>query len=181
MPGFPGISYFYQLLKYMLLRPLGIALSSLLLVASPVNADWEFTRWGMSIKELKRVSPNKIIDNETTCVSEDKQKKELRSLWTGYGTTFDVCFIFVNQKLSQIYLFPKEETNLLPVLMEKYGESNIAYKSSAIFEYYLREPTKNTTIIWQYENEEIVFLKDESNGESREAISIGPSLGKPKL
>lgn len=163
----------------MLLRSLGIALSSLLLVVSPVNADWEFTRWSMSIKELKRVSPIKIIDDKATCKSEDKRKKGLRSLWTGYETTFDICFIFVNQKLSEIWLFSREETDLLPLLTEKYGESNIVYKSSYVSEY-LGKTTKSTYVFWKYNGEQIIFSRDERVGKDeksegvQETITISP-------
>lgn len=159
----------------MFLKPLGIALSSLLLIASPVNADWEFTKWGMSIKELKRVSPIKIIDDGTTCKSEDKRKKGLRSLWTGYGTTFDICFIFVNQKLSEIWLFSKEETDLLPLLTEKYGESNIVYKSSYVSEY-LGKTIKSNHVFWEYNGEQIIFSRDEKSGGVEETITLSPIL-----
>lgn len=163
----------------MLLRSLGIALSSLLLIASPVNADWEFTKWGMSIKELKRVSPIKIIDGGTICKSEDKQKEGLRSLWTGYGTTFDICFIFVNQKLSRIWLFSREETDLLPLLTEKYGESNIVYKSLYVSER-LGRTTKSNHVFWEYNGEQIIFSRDERIGrdekseEVEETITLSP-------
>lgn len=163
----------------MFLKPLGIALSSLLLIASPVNADWEFTKWGMSIKELKRVSPIKIIDNEMICKPEDKRKKGLRSLWTGYGTTFDVCLIFVNQKLSEIWLFSREETDLLPLLTEKYGELNIVYKSSYVSEY-LGKITKSNHVFWKYNGEQIIFSRDERIGrdekseEVEETITLSP-------
>lgn len=159
----------------MFLKPLGIALSSLLLIATPVNADWEFTKWGMSIKELKRVSPIKIIDDGTTCKSEDKRKKGLRSLWTGYGTTFDICFIFVNQKLSEIWLFSKEETDLLPLLTEKYGESNIVYKSLHVSEY-LGRTIKSNHVFWEYNGEQIIFSRDEKSGGVEETITLSPIL-----
>lgn len=89
-------------MKYWLAAPL-------LLCATPALADWQYTRWGMSLEEVLAAS------NGTVSAVKDEKSKRVRKLpRLAVGTakegdvTFHVEFFFEDKKLRLISYAPTE-------------------------------------------------------------------------
>ena len=73
----------------------------------PAKAEWEYTRWGMSVDEVVEASEGAAIPvnpKEQFFFEDDTQQTLLKSQWSTDGYSFDVFFNFSNSdsKLSEI-------------------------------------------------------------------------------
>ena len=73
----------------------------------PAQAEWEYTRWGMSVEELVEASEGNVIPvhpDEDILLEDDTQQTLLKSQWSTENYSFDVFFNFdVNDsELSEI-------------------------------------------------------------------------------
>ncbi len=73
----------------------------------PAKAEWEYTRWGMSVDEVVEASEGAAIPvnpDEQFFFEDDTQQTMLKSQWSTDGYSFDVFFNFSNSdsKLSEI-------------------------------------------------------------------------------
>ena len=73
----------------------------------PAQAEWEYTRWGMSVEEVVEASEGKTIPvhpDEEILLEDDTQQTLLKSQWSTENYSFDVFFNFdVNDsELSEI-------------------------------------------------------------------------------
>lgn len=63
----------------------------------PAQAEWEYTRWGMSVDEVVAASEGAAITvnlNEQILLKTDTQQTLLKSQWSKDGYSFDVFFNF---------------------------------------------------------------------------------------
>ena len=73
----------------------------------PAQAEWEYTRWGMSVDEVVEASEGAAIPvnpNEQFFFEDDTQQTLLKSQWSTDGYSFDVFFNFSvsDSKLSEV-------------------------------------------------------------------------------
>ena len=73
----------------------------------PVKAEWEYTRWGMSVDEVVEASEGAAIPvnpNDQFFFEDDTQQTLLKSQWSTDGYSFDVFFNFSvsDSKLSEV-------------------------------------------------------------------------------
>jgi hypothetical protein len=163
----------------MFLKTLGITLAavSLSLIATPVKADWEFTRWGMTLEQLKQKSPQKVIPDNDGCEDEDiEDGYGFSSTWSGYGIGFSVCYVFVEDKLVKIRLFSQQDGNLLPQLIKKYGRANITKQTQVIEKKPSGREEKAVMVEWQKGNDSITFGKITQHDGSYQGIVYLPLL-----
>ncbi len=67
------------------------------IVNSPARAEWEYTRWGMSVDEVVAASEEAAIPvnpDEQFLLETDTQQTLLKSQWSKKGYSFDVFFNF---------------------------------------------------------------------------------------
>lgn len=75
---------------------------------SPVKAEWEYTRWGMTVDQVVEASEGAVIpvnpDEQFFFEDDDSQQTLLKSQWSKDGYSFDVFFNFNNDdsELSEI-------------------------------------------------------------------------------
>ena len=105
-----------------------------LLTALPAWADWEYTRWGMTVQEVLEASEGQavLLDSEAQTVSADNQKTLLKSQvpWRLEDQfSFDVLFKFSGEEpqLSEILLVSSDNNEEMgPALIRRYGPPNRA-------------------------------------------------------
>ena len=73
----------------------------------PAKAEWEYTRWGMTVNEVVEASEGAAIPvnpNEQFFFEDDTQQTLLKSQWSTDGYSFDVFFNFSvsDSKLSEV-------------------------------------------------------------------------------
>lgn len=110
----------------MFLKTLKTGLSALLLslIASPVNASWEFTKWGMTPEELVRAAPNKVRFSSEGCDEKSSPtKKVFTGYWAAHGVVYVVCYIFEDNKLHKLMLVTDEKSKHLEYLSNKYKDA----------------------------------------------------------
>ncbi len=67
------------------------------MVNLPAQAEWEYTRWGMSVDEVVEASKGKVISvnpEELILFEDDTQQTLLKTQWSKKGYSFDVFFNF---------------------------------------------------------------------------------------
>lgn len=116
-------------MKRLFVGAIALALS----VASPARADWQFTQWGMSKEEFKKISPIQITEIDKTCqtlldsVSAIGTKPEyLATSWEAGRFKFTNCYVFgEDDSLADVYLNLDNFYSsgiLLDTLVNKYGD-----------------------------------------------------------
>ena len=93
----------------------------------PAQAEWEYTRWGMSVDEVVKASEGKAVPvnvNERVLLKNDAQQTLLKTQWSRGEYSFDVFFKFdlKNSKLSEL-LFKSTGNNedLGIAMIEEFG------------------------------------------------------------
>lgn len=100
-----------------------------LLYAPSASADWQYTKWGMSLDELLASSGAKVVrttpkeqkDGEIDIVGRPMAK----TTYVGGGITYDARFYFDGGKLTGVRLLPKSLSDALKTqsrLRSVYGE-----------------------------------------------------------
>jgi hypothetical protein len=115
----------------------------LLMAAAPANADWQFTKWGMSKKQVIRASGNLATPSADGTLSMP---------YTAGKFTFSVEFDFDSgSKLDTVFLKLRSGTNysLLDALKEKYGQP---------------DEVDGITTVWRTSRDEIDFSAVEPDG-----------------
>jgi hypothetical protein len=79
------------------------------MVNLPAQAEWQYTRWGMTVDEVMAASEGAAIPinpDEQILLEDDTQQTLLKSQWSKEGYTFDVFFNFSDSdsKLSEVIL-----------------------------------------------------------------------------
>jgi hypothetical protein len=93
----------------------------------PVRAEWEYTRWGMSVNEVRAASKEAAIPvnaNERFLFEDNTQQTLLRSQWSKNGYSFDVFFNFsVNDSQLSEIIFKSTGNNqdLGLAMIEEFG------------------------------------------------------------
>ena len=141
-----------------------LATTLLLLNTNSVQANWQFTEWGMTAEQLKKVSPVPIEGGDKCPVnnsnrSTNKYDVKYASDWVAGDMIFIACYIFYQEKLHAVNLYSKQvdSESIIKGLSQKYGR-----------------PTQNDTLtkiglinyLWDLPNEKIefqVFTLNDSN------------------
>lgn len=125
------------------------------LCSKPASADWQFTKWGMSISELKRVSPVKLQSGDVCPVnnknnSSMEYRVEAASDWRVGDMNFIACYLFQNNKLKRVNLFSMKVDSeaIVKGLTQRHG--------SPILDSTLRR-VGIITYIWDKPDEKIEF------------------------
>ena len=93
----------------------------------PTKAEWEYTRWGMSVDEVVEASQGAAIPanpEKRFLFEDDTQQTLLTSQWSKDGYSFDVFFNFSvsDSKLSEVVLKSTSNTKDLGLAMiEEFG------------------------------------------------------------
>lgn len=91
----------------MLKRAAVALVTSCCCLAPEARADWQYTRWGMSLQEL--LGADQGIVKTTTAVQEDRAYGFGKPMASGHyeamGTEFSVDFLFDSDKLSGVALY----------------------------------------------------------------------------
>ena len=93
----------------------------------PARAEWEYTRWGMSVEELVEASQGQVIPvnpEEDILLEDDTQQTLLRSQWSTENYSFDVFFNFgVNDSQLSEVIFKSTGNNedLGLAMIEEFG------------------------------------------------------------
>ena len=77
------------------------------MVSLPAQAEWEYTRWGMSVDEVVEASEGaatSVTPEEQILFEDDTQQTLLKTQWSKKGYSFDVFFNFSvdNSELSEV-------------------------------------------------------------------------------
>jgi hypothetical protein len=81
------------------------------LLTTQAFADWQYTKWGSTLEELR------AIPNQTILTTSPKEQKGLafsfgtpmaKTTYKAMETTFDVNFLFENNKLNGVVLYMKD-------------------------------------------------------------------------
>lgn len=95
--------------------------------SSPALADWKYTQWGESLSSILAKQEQKI--EPTTDKEEHSEGKifglaKAKTTYKASNTTFNVLFLFTNDKLSRVSLMidnTKTAARLLSDLGDQYG------------------------------------------------------------
>ncbi|AFZ36308.1 hypothetical protein Sta7437_2784 [Stanieria cyanosphaera PCC 7437] len=74
-----------------------ITIIVVMMINLPAQAEWQYTRWGMSVDEVMTASKGEAIPvnpDEQDLFKDDHQQTLLKSQWTKEGYSFDVFFNF---------------------------------------------------------------------------------------
>ena len=97
------------------------------MISLPAQAEWEYTRWGMSMEQVVTASEGLAIPvspYEQILVKDDSQQTLLKSKWSSSGYSFDVFFNFSvsDSKLSEVILKSTSNNKDLGLAMiEEFG------------------------------------------------------------
>ncbi|MFC5423239.1 hypothetical protein ACFPOB_27210 [Bosea eneae] len=102
-----------------------VVVASLTASSLPAAADWQYTRWGMSVAEVKASAPG-IIDagpTDSGRAIEIIGYPELKGSYIAGDRTFPSYFLFKAGKLRGVTLMvsPDDETPALMSLRSQYG------------------------------------------------------------
>jgi hypothetical protein len=110
------------------IKTLGVLASTIgfyqTLTLFPANAAWEYTRWGMSVKEVQTASQGKALPASSSSNIKSTSQTLLTSLWQYGNYAFDVYYNFsgAEPKLTEIVLKAKgDNKGLGQALIYKYG------------------------------------------------------------
>lgn len=86
-----------------------IAVAALLGVAAPAHADWQFTRWGMTVDEVTAAAPGKIVPFEHPGYTTASDVMKLATDYSANDIDFTAGFMFdrATGRLSRVHLEPK--------------------------------------------------------------------------
>ncbi|HHP7229598.1 MAG TPA: hypothetical protein ACFCUY_01915 [Xenococcaceae cyanobacterium] len=87
-------------------------------------AEWEYTKWGMSVEEVRQASEGAAIPLETPQTTDDGQQTLLKTNWNPGQYEFEVLFNFVGSepKLSELVLISQGKTiGLVDELKQRFG------------------------------------------------------------
>ncbi|MEA5577469.1 hypothetical protein [Anabaena sp. UHCC 0451] len=143
---------------FRLLKHLPIAAFCLAITATSAKANWQFTKWGMSPKELEQVSPVKLrvkISTGDNCPAKNPLGKTYNvryaSDWNVGSMKFIACYLFLDNKLNRVYLTSSnvDAAAIIKGLSQRYGspQVNTLLSSVGIVSYN-----------WDLLNEEIRFV-----------------------
>lgn len=122
-----------------------------LLTASPVKADWQFTKWGMTPEQLKEASPIPLLSRDS-CPINNSGVLDIKyaSNWEVGSMKFIACYIFDKDKLNGINLYSRsvDEKAVIKGLSQKYGSPIISNNLAEIGIYSYR---------WDLPDEKIIF------------------------
>ena len=96
------------------------------MVNLPAQAEWEYTRWGMSVDEVVEASEGAAIpvNSDEQILENDNQQTLLKTQWSTEGYSFDVFFNFSvsDSKLSEV-IFKSTSNNedLGLAMIEEFG------------------------------------------------------------
>ncbi|MFM8006425.1 MAG: hypothetical protein ACKO86_16115, partial [Dolichospermum sp.] len=138
----------YRFIKY-----IPIAAFCLAITATSAKANWQFTKWGMSPKELEEVSPVKL-SNGDNCPAKNPLGKiynvKYTSDWNVGSMKFIACYLFLDNKLNRVYLksFNVDAAAIIKGLSQRYGSPQVNTRLSSV----------GVVIYnWDLPNEEIKF------------------------
>jgi hypothetical protein len=98
-----------------------------IMVNLPAQAEWQYTRWGMSVDEVMTASEGAAIptnSDEQNLFEDDNQQTLLKSQWSKEGYSFDVFFNFSvsDSKLSEvIFKSTGNDEDLGLAMIEEFG------------------------------------------------------------
>ncbi len=131
--------------------------SSLLIVANPALADWQFTKWGMTPAEVQKASPVNLESGDQCPIL--RTKVMFSSEWKAGDMIFLACYVFKEDRLHQILLYSNkiDRDAIIRGLSQRYGspEINAQLRSLGLISY-----------TWYMPDEEIGFLINSRNGAS---------------
>ena len=82
-----------------------LALCGFIVVASPANADWQYTRWGMTPEQVKTSSRGAATENTDTELDAKELKAKLTAPYRSGALLFRADFLFNSaNKLSVVRL-----------------------------------------------------------------------------
>lgn len=109
--------------KILLLRSLTLIPIVGLFLTQPANAEWEYTEWGMSMKEVLEASDGTAVPLEEPIINGE-QKTLLKSDWEFNQYQFEVLLNFVGSEpqLSEVVLISQgDTTGLVGALNQRFG------------------------------------------------------------
>lgn len=108
------------------MRTIIIAAFLTALSSSAAHADWQFTRWGMSVAEVEKAAKGKLWRNDDRRKDKESQRAVLAGTYVGGGMPFDSLFYFRKSKLVGVSLELMHSTcsELVGQLHKTYGASS---------------------------------------------------------
>jgi hypothetical protein len=152
----------------MFLKTLGIGISALLLITTPVKAEWGAAKWGMTPEQVSKVAPGKLEIMDGTCGENFKLGREVyNTYWTGYSAFYIVCYVFDSKQLSEVILFSNNISTHLEYLTKKYKDAPV--KTNSVGD--MVTPTgalrRYVTKSWKTKEEEVIFKTVHDDGKLR--------------
>lgn len=126
------------------LRNLAFLISSIFLVATPAQANWQFTKWGMTSTEFRQASPVKLMSGNRCPVNNSNSSKAVYDVkytsdWAVGNMSFIACYLFLNDRLHRVHLFSTsvDPEAVIKGLSQRYGspEEDKTLKSIGIVDY----------------------------------------------
>ncbi|MBY3067066.1 hypothetical protein HFO74_27205 [Rhizobium laguerreae] len=108
------------------LERLTIAAFSVILMTSSAEADWQYTKWGMSPEDVIAAAPH---ENGMKIASDDKQNdyQEIEGIYSAERFHFRASMLFVERKLYAVHLATEDGgfqcSDLRRALTDIYGTS----------------------------------------------------------
>jgi hypothetical protein len=131
-----------------------IALGTVFSQQLPGSANWQFTRWGMTMDEFRRAAPStmEIRGSNPNC-SGNRYTGFFSSDWIVDDLELKVCFAFANNGLERVRLTLKEPTlanafKLKDLLQLKYGDPTPDNSLKHIGVLMLKWRTKSEIIVY---------------------------------
>jgi len=104
-------------------RYIGSALLLLAIAPMCAKADWQGTKWGMTVDDLRLLQPNisESIDKKKAKAKTDKERVFV-AIWDANGQRLNVLYKFADgEKLSEINVLSDHFDKLQFSLVEHYG------------------------------------------------------------
>ncbi len=135
-----------------------IALLLALAASVPVEANWQYTKWGMTPEQVKAAagsrSVQRVSDDEAAGhrIKDSRDQAVLKSTWKSGDFEFQVFFYFRDgKKLSQVSLELEDAANqglaLVESLTQKYGKP-FPHSEEQFLELY----------VWHGETDQVSYL-----------------------
>jgi hypothetical protein len=123
-----------------------IALISTALFATSAEANWQYTKWGMTPAQVITASHGAVGWRPVKNPKADGRANEVGGSYIADNRTFDVSFDFRNGRLSSVALETDMCATLLPDLETKYGEPQILADGS-FPEWRWRDKIRNDDVV----------------------------------